>query len=274
MSSATSKATAHGDGAPPARRVPPAPSLGASIAVHARLQVLRLRRSAKLKLAVGATLPMVAAVALSANLGDDAVGALRGGYKFALFLLLGYLLPFLFASGAISEEVESRTFTYLASRPASRLGMVVGKWLTATLFSAALLGGAAVLMHISSLATSPTVFVDELGLLGRTLGAVLLLSAGYSALTMCFGALVPPAAGIVGGLYLAIFEFIMGEMGPGYLPLLTMHHHALLLSGTDSGLEPVVELPIAFALMAGFTLVWLALTAVAVVPREFREGSG
>jgi hypothetical protein len=242
--------------------------------VHARLQRLRLMRGSKLKLALAATVPMVVAVALSANLGDDAVGALRGGHKFALFLLLGYLLPFLFASGTISEEVESRTFTYLASRPASRLGMVVGKWLTATLFSAAILGAAAVLMHISALAVSPTAFVDELPLLARVLGSVLLLSAGYSALTMFFGALVPPAAGVVGGLYLAIFEFIMGELGPGYLPLLTMHHHVLLLSGVDSGLEPVVRLPIAFALVVGFTLVWLALTALAVVPREFREGSG
>ena len=116
MSSATSKATAHGDGAPPARRVPPAPSLGASIAVHARLQVLRLRRSAKLKLAVGATLPMVAAVALSANLGDDAVGALRGGYKFALFLLLGYLLPFLFVyNGALLLRGDTATHALVAA---------------------------------------------------------------------------------------------------------------------------------------------------------------
>ncbi|MCA9535963.1 MAG: ABC transporter permease [Myxococcales bacterium] len=274
MSSTSSSKAAPQSTLAPRRAVPPAPSLGASILVHMRLQQLRLRRGAKLKLALAATLPMVVAVALSANLGDDAVGALEGGYKFALFLLLGYLLPFLFASGAISEEVESRTFTYLAARPASRLGMVIGKWLTATLFSASLLVGAAILMHVSALAASPTVFVDQLPLLGRTIGAVLLLSAGYSALTMFFGALVPPAAGIVGGLYLAIFEFIMGEMGPGHLPLLTMHHHALLLSGADPNLEPVVQLPIAFALVTGFTLVWLVLTALVVVPREFREGSG
>ena len=258
----------------PRHVVPPVPSLGASITIHARLQALRLLRGAKLKLALAATLPMVAAVGIAANLGDDALDTLRSGYRLALFGLLGYLLPFLFASGAISEEVESRTFTYLASRPASRLGMVFGKWLTGVAFSATLLGGAAILMHISALASSPTLFVDELALLGRTIGALTLLSAGYCALTMFFGALIPSAAGLVGGLYLAIIEFITATLGPGHLPLLTLHHHTLLLSGANPDLEPVVRLSVALALVLAFTLIWLGLAALAVVPREFREGSG
>jgi len=258
----------------PRHVVPPVPSLGASIGIHARLQALRLMRGAKLKLALAATVPMVAAVGIAANFGDDPLDTLRNGYRLALFGLLGYLLPFLFASGAISEEVESRTFTYLASRPASRLGMVFGKWLTGVAFSAALLSGAAIIMHVSALASSPTLFVDELGMLGRTVGALTLLSAGYCALTMFFGALLPSAAGLVGGLYLAIIEFIMGLLGPGYLPLLTLHHHTLLLSGASPDLEPVVQLSVAAALVLAFTLIWIGLAALAVVPREFREGSG
>lgn len=260
--------------AKPRHVVPPVPSLGASIGIHARLQALRLMRGAKLKLAVAATLPMIIAVGVSANFADDALETLQSGYRLALFGVLGYLLPFLFASGAISEEVESRTFTYLASRPASRLGMVFGKWLTGVAFSAALLAAAAILMHVSALAKSPTLLVDQLALLGRTIGALTLLSAGYCALTMFFGALIPAAAGLVGGLYLAIIEFIMGSLGPGYLPLLSLHHHALLLSGADPDLEPVIKLSVALALMLAFTLSWVGLCCLAVVPREFREGAG
>lgn len=260
--------------AKPRHVAPPVPSLGASIGIHARLQALRLMRGAKLKLAVAATLPMVIAVAVSANFSDDALDTLRSGYRLALFGVLGYLLPFLFASGAISEEVESRTFTYLASRPASRLGMVFGKWLTGVAFSATLLGAAAIFMHVGALAKSPTLLVEQLALLGRTIGALTLLSAGYCALTMFFGALIPAAAGLVGGLYLAIIEFIMSTLGPGYLPLLTLHHHTLLLSGADPDLEPVVKLSIAVALVLAFTLVWIGLACLAVVPREFREGAG
>lgn len=258
----------------PRHVAPPVPSLGASIGIHARLQALRLMRGAKLKLAIAATLPMVIAVGVSANFSDDALETLRSGYRLALFGVLGYLLPFLFASGAISEEVESRTFTYLASRPASRLGMVFGKWITGVAFSAALLGAAAILMHVGALAKSPTLLVDQLALLGRTIGALTLLSAGYCALTLFFGALIPPAAGLAGGLYLAIIEFIMSTLGPGYLPLLTLHHHTLLLSGADPDLEPVVKLSVAAALVLAFTLVWIGLACLAVVPREFREGAG
>lgn len=258
----------------PRHVVPPVPSLGASIAIHARLQALRLMRGAKLKLALAATVPMVIAVGVAANFDEDALESLQSGYRLALFGVLGYLLPFLFASGAISEEVEGRTFTYLASRPASRLGMVFGKWLTGVAFSATLLASAAIIMHVSALASSPTLLVDQLPLLGRTIGALTLLSAGYCALTMFFGALLPAAAGLVGGLYLAIIEFIMGSLGPGYLPLLTMHHHVLLLSGASPDLEPVVKLSVAAALVVAFTLIWIGLAALAVVPREFREGAG
>ena len=90
---------------------------------------------------------------------------------------------------------------------------------------------------------------------------------------MFFGALIPSAAGLVGGLYLAIIEFITATLGPGPLPLLTLHHHTLLLSGANPDLEPVVRLSVALALVLAFTLIWLGLAALAVVPREFREGS-
>jgi ABC-type transport system involved in multi-copper enzyme maturation permease subunit len=253
---------------------PPAPNLAASISIHARLQARRLVRSAKLNLAIAAALPLVAVVGIAANSEFDAVEALKSGYQLALFRLLAYLLPFLFASGTIAEEVEGRTFTYLASRPAGRVGLVLGKWLAAWGFSAGLLAGTAVLMHIVALAASPTQFVEQLSVLARTIAALTLLAGSYSALTMFFGALVPAAAGLAGGLYIAIVEFIMAIFPLGNLPLLTLNHHALRVSHINPDLDPAVAFPVSLGLLVVGTLGWLVLCLVAVVPREFREGSG
>ena len=192
------------------RGPPPVPGIGSSIAAIFRLQMRRLVRGKKLRLAVFAALLVLVSVVAARYAADlaDPVKAVRSGIQWGFFRLLAFLLPFLLCSGAIAEEVEGRTFTYLASRPAGRFAVTFGKYLAGALVAVGLLVVLSLLLHVAAFASEPTEMIEELGPTARAAVALGLLGLLYSAICTFWGAAVPEASGIVSALHLVVLEFL------------------------------------------------------------------
>ncbi|MEZ4246945.1 MAG: hypothetical protein R3B99_01690 [Polyangiales bacterium] len=137
---------------------PPAPGFAQGVGVIFRMQIRRLVRGRKLRLAMVATSLVVFSVVAARYASQrDGVGAeraqelaedaMKNGLGWGFFKLLCFLLPFLFTSGAIAEEVEGRTFAFVSSRPVSRPAIAVG-WAAGAVLSVALLAGSAILLHL------------------------------------------------------------------------------------------------------------------------------
>jgi ABC-type transport system involved in multi-copper enzyme maturation permease subunit len=268
---------------------PPVPGLGAAIAAVFRLQWKRIVRGKKIRLAVIAVVLIVAAViALRYAIPEDAPSrvalseterltrVVSEGMRLGWFRLLGYLLPFLFTSGAIAEDVEGRTFTYVAARPVSRFAITVGRYLAGVAISIALLAISLLLVHFICYAADPTLIVDQLPETLRYAGAVSLQAVATGAICLLWSSLVVEAAGILATLHLALFEFVFSFF-PSFLPLVSMNYHAMKLAGfTDDSLLASIQFspePWQSALaMVAFTLVLLGISVLAVSTSEYRSG--
>lgn len=212
---------------------PPTPSLAASIASVYRLQMRRLIRGRKLRLAVVAlVLVLVSVVGARYAASADPTEVVRQGTDWGFFTLLVFLLPFLFTAGAVAEEVESRTFSFLSSRPVGRFATTIGKYLAGMTFTVGLLWSGLLLMHVLAYATEPTAMIDELPMTLRALGAIGLLSLFYGALCLFWGSLIPEAAGIVSTLHLALIELCITWL-PGIFRYVSMNFHARQLAGLE-----------------------------------------
>lgn len=242
----------------------------------ARFSARRTLRGKKLGLALVSTILVVGTVIVSRYAASDADAAevMEIGTRWGFFGLLAYLLPFLFTAGNIAEEVESRTFIYLASRSVGRIPIVLGKYLAGVGFAAACLLMGLLLLHIGVYATSPAGLVDALPETARAGGALLLLTFFYGGVCSFWGAVIPEAGGIVATLHLAIIEFIFGWM-PGVFRLLSMSFMARQLAGLEKGglmvdtvptIEPLAAASMLFASAAALIVV----TCAAVQLSEYR----
>ncbi|MFW6051795.1 MAG: hypothetical protein ACODAU_11505 [Myxococcota bacterium] len=257
---------------------PPVPGIGHGLAVHFRLQWVRLVRGRKLRLgAVAVALVLVAAWA-SHYLAEDSVPSevMRGVVRWGFFTLLVFLVPFLMHAGAIAEEVEARTFGYLAGRPAGRLAITLGKYLAGMAMTWLLLVGGLLLVHVGLFLAEPGAMVDELAPTLRSAGALALLSAYYGGLCLFWGAVAPEAAGIVATLHLAAVEFLF-TWAPGLFRLISMNHIARALAELPLGgimPEHVPDLPEAAAVgvLSMVVLLSMGATALVVQVREYRHG--
>lgn len=255
---------------------PPIPSLGSSIAAIFRFQLRRLMRGKKLHLAlVGAGLVLFAVVA--ARYAADAVDpvvAVNNGVQWGFFRMLCFLVPFLFASGSIGEEVEGRTFAYLAARPVGRPAITIGKFGAAAALSLAIVAVGMLLMHLLCFATEPTAMVDELPSTLRAMGSASLLTLFYCAVCTFWGAIVPEAAGIVSALHLAVVEFCFSFV-PGMMRFVSMSYLAQQLAGLDRGgffpdTVPDISDGVVVAVLVVITLFFLSLAALVVQVSEYR----
>lgn len=209
---------------------PPTPSFGASVAAVFRLQMRRLIRGRKLRLAVVAlVLVLVAVLGARYAASADPAEVVRQGTDWGFFTLLVFLLPFLFTAGAVAEEVESRTFSFLSSRPVGRFATTIGKYLAGMAFTIGLLWAGLLLMHVLAFVTEPSAMIDELPATLRAMGAIGLLSLFYGALCLFWGSLIPEAAGIVSTLHLALIELCV-TWAPGVFRYISMNFHARQLA--------------------------------------------
>lgn len=257
---------------------PPAPSLGAGAAAVFRLQWRRLVRGKKLRLgAVAVGLVVVAVIAARyAQDAVDPVEVMQAGIRLGYFTMLVYLVPFLLTSGAIAEEVESRTFVYLSSRPVTRLAITLGKYLAGAGAAIALLVAGLLLMHVATFLTTPGPMIDELPTTLRAAGSISLLALLYGAICMFWGSVATEAAGIVSALYLAIVEFAFGLL-PGVFRFVSMNFFAQELAGLRRGgvrpdLVPEIATWVPLATIVPMTLLFLLLAALVVGTSEYRFG--
>jgi ABC-type transport system involved in multi-copper enzyme maturation permease subunit len=260
---------------------PPVPSLGRAVAAVFRMQATRTLRGKKLRLAIVA-LGVVLAGALAARYllrdpdAERLAAAVKNDIDYGFLHLLVYLLPFLFASGSIAEEVEGRTLAYVVARPVSRLALVLGKYLCAVAFVVPLLVGGILLLHAGALVTSPAQLGELLPGTLRAAGATALLACAYVALCMFWGTLAVEAAGIVSTLYLAVVEFGF-SLVPGIFRCLSLNYLAQQLAGMDKGgpalfleITPDVAPAVAGPVLGGATFLFLALAWAATAGNEFR----
>lgn len=256
----------------------PAPDLVTSVAAVYRIAWTRLVRGRKLLLGAGATLLIVVAAVATRYLATEASAeeTVEGAVSVGFFGMLAYLLPFLCASGAISEEVEARTFPYLAMRPTGRFALTLGKWLAAATMASLVLGLGVVLLHVASWATEPSEMIDELPGTLRIVGALVLLSFCYSAICLFWGALVVEAAGVMAALHLAFLEFAVGSL-PGAFRFGSMNYLASQLAGLPKGgfrpdWVPDIETWICGVVVSVVMVVFLGLAALVVESSEFGYG--
>jgi ABC-type transport system involved in multi-copper enzyme maturation permease subunit len=255
---------------------PEVPSFFASVGAVFRLHALRLRRGKKLRLALAAA-GLVVFGAIAARYGAErasAHGAVRAAVDTGFFGFLAYLLPFLFQAGAIAEEVEGRTFTYVASRPTGRAALTLGKQLAGTFYTGAILVVGVFVLYVGAYATQPDRFQYLLDDFAKTAGALLLLGTYYGAVCLFWGALLPEAAGILSILYLAIVELTFSKL-PSVFRLASMNYRAEQLAGLPKGglmahtvppLDPWLSALAIVVLTVGFS----ALAMVVVRVQEYR----
>lgn len=256
----------------------PLPSFGASVAAHARLGFVRTVRGRKLRLGAVATLLTVGAAVTARYLADEAEPAevVKTAVRLGFFWMLAFLLPFLFASGAIAEEVENRTLTYLAMRPSGRVALTLGKLLVAWTFSGGLLAVGVLALHVGAYATTPSDMIDELGDSMRYAGALVLLSLCYSAICLFWGALVVEASGLISTLHLASLEFVFGFL-PGVARFLSMNYFCQELAGLPRGgfgadWVPDLSMGVCGAIVAVVTLFFVAMATLVVETSEVGFG--
>lgn len=254
------------------------PGFGTSVIAHARLGFVRTVRGRKLRLGVVATVLVVVAAIASRYLADDAdpEEVVKTAVRLGFFWMLAFLLPFLFASGAIAEEVENRTLTFLATRPSGRFALTIGKLLVAWTFSAGLLVAGVIVLHVGAYASTPSDMIDEIGTSARCAGALALLAACYCAICLFWGALVVEASGLISTLHLASLEFVFGFL-PGVARFVSMNYFCQQLAGLpQSGFGtdwvPELSLGVCGAIVGVTTLVFIGLSSIVVETSEVGFG--
>lgn len=255
-------------------------SARSSFVVLTGLQFRRLLRSRKPLLASIGVLVLATVLLLIrylAPLPDDEV---MSTVNKAWFGVLVYFIPFLFAGGLITEEIEARTLPYLLVRPVSRATLMVSKWLAATAWSVGLVVVGylvtVLLAHVQTPALLPPLGWE----IFRSAAALTLLATNYCAICLFWGAVAYEAAGILSLLHLIVVEF-----GLSFAPLfknVTAHYLAETLrdgapvpdvSSALQGLPAVAEVHPAIAVSAivGLTVVWVGGAILGASIRDYHS---
>ncbi len=224
----------------------------------------RASRRIWLAIAVGVLVLFCIGATRYAVAGSDPVAVFRAGLRWGGFRLMVFVLPFLFATGIVSEEVEHRTMVYLTTRPVSRLGLGLGKFLVASAFTGGFTVAFILLLHVICFATAPTPMVGELAFTLKACAVALALSMSYCGVCFAASACVPGAPGVISAIYLGGFEFA-ASFAPGIIRMISSNFHAQEVLGYEAaGILPesvpsvsvtasvaVLFIPLTLGLMAG-----------------------
>ncbi|QQR89896.1 MAG: ABC transporter permease [Myxococcales bacterium] len=213
------------------------PSGYPAIQTVAELHWLKLKRGKGLWLGIIATLTVIVAVALARYAAKDIEPSelMQSALSLDFFGLLVYLLPFLFAAGAISDEVEDRTFSFIISRPVRRVYLLLGKFLSASLASIALLCLSTLCLHLIIYLPDFSAASAALPQSLAAMGSLSILASAYCAICLLWGALAVEASGVLSVMYFAVVEFSLGHILPGPSRMVSLNYHAKQLAGLPKG---------------------------------------
>ncbi|MCA9580915.1 MAG: ABC transporter permease [Myxococcales bacterium] len=239
-----------------------------------RLEVRRLRRSPRtgIALALALTVTAVAVAVLLAGSSPDFAEAAQ----LSIFSVLVFLVPYIFTSGILSDEVAARTLPFLLVRPIGRRAIILAKFITGTLASWAALSGAFVVLLVGAAIGSPA--MPEPPTVLACLLAMITLATVYAAVCTLWATVAPEASAMGSALHLFILEFALAK-APGAMRLPSMNYMAGRLAGFEPGgffadRAPDVGATTAFLIMLGAAAVFLGVALVVVPSREYRLGRG
>jgi ABC-type transport system involved in multi-copper enzyme maturation permease subunit len=172
-------------------------------------------------------------------------------------MLVSMLGTFLWATPAVSTELERRSWIYLATRPNGSTAVILGKYLTAVTWALpAALCGLTIALALAE--------VDDKWMIGINIALLTCLSCpAYAAVYLLIGALFPRRAMVFAVAYTLIFEFIISFV-PAMINTLTVQFRVRAL------LIDWVHIPIGdrrdfgAMILAGNSPAWLHVTVLIV----------
>ena len=186
--------------------------------------------------------------------------------------LLGLLL---WASPVVQSELEGKTWIYLASRPGGKTALLLGKYLTAVIWTAmACLVG---LVMVTGVATSSGGVDEPIRLIIVFSILIVLASIGYGALYVFIGAIFQRRAMVVCVAYTMVSEFVVTWL-PAVIHQFTFAYHLRSLMTTWMGWHVHVDARPIFGeepfwqhllIMMGIAMSLLVITDVVLHKREY-----
>lgn len=245
-----------------------ATSEATAVKVIARITWLRLRRGrSKWVSLLLALLPVVFATLLGVFGADED----RGWEMVMTFTLrlAAMLSVAIHLAPSVGEELESRTYTYLWSRPMPRRALVLGKLVATAPMAAALF---VVAVSVSWIIAWQADAGEHLGDLVRALLAVVGAVAAGSSLALVAGTFFPrhPLAVILGYV-------IVGDRLLGFIPALRMvsvYYHAISIAGVRDPMLLSESLSAGLVGILVLAVGWLALAVWRVERTEYALPDG
>jgi ABC-type transport system involved in multi-copper enzyme maturation permease subunit len=217
------------------------PSTGSSVATLAAITFKRLTRGKALWIgALIAALPLIYASVVKAGHGSASAGDL-----FRLPVLLLVLLPAMFVSASIGEEIEDRTSTYLWSRPIARWAVLAGKLSALVPVVIALIVGGWVVASEGWSGAAPS--LRSCAALGAASVASALVAAGI--------ATIVPRHGMAMTIGYMLVDTFIGAL-PFSLRELSISHQADVLANLDGGSPGIATPLVAMLVVSGL---WAAI---------------
>lgn len=187
---------------------------------------------------------------------------------------------FLWATPALSSELEGRSWVYLAVRPHGPLSVLLGKYWVAVSWSIPV-GLISATLGVIALGLG-----DPMHVMMVQCGLVVLSCVAYSALFLLIGVIAPKRAMVVGILYAVIFEVALALV-PAAVNLLTVQYRLRCLlvrwMDMDSAMVKRSEVLLAYfgdrsaawhvGVLLAMTIGYLALAAGLLRYREFTAAS-
>ncbi|MDB4970293.1 MAG: ABC-type transport system involved in multi-copper enzyme maturation, permease component [Myxococcales bacterium] len=221
--------------------------------IYARMTWLRMKRgrivwAAALLLALPVV--YVAALAIAGHWG-------RGLFDDVCELYFRFLIPFvpaLTASGAVAEEIENKTFTFVFARPAPRGSLVLGKLVATTLPALAVIVPSLLVSWLIAHLRFPGDMADTWPHLLRVEFAAVAGLMTFAALAMVIGTVFSRHPIVTVLIYLLLIEAGLGS-APIVINLVAISWH----------LRNLAELPLPETAFMAFSVPWWASAIVPLV---------
>lgn len=189
----------------------------------AQLDLVRSIQPSRLSVAAVLILfPPVMTLVVSGTPGDDILIPVLG----VTTLMSGLLAVLLWATPIVYQELESKTWGYIAVRKDGKLALLIGRYFMASLWTfivctIAMTLGLGIIVWFDPLRDSLQVWLTFLGL-------ILLASLSYCGIFLLIGVVVPRRAMVFAVAYMIIVEGILASF-PVVLNQATMRHHLVAL---------------------------------------------